>query len=97
VDDGGANVALGIVNDARVLGPLTCGLILVAPGAAYPEHAHPPQEIYLPISGRGSWRYGGSGEYRSLHDDSLVYNHPRDLHGTIAGDEPLLALYILWA
>jgi hypothetical protein len=96
LDDGGTKVALGIVNDVRDLGDLTCGLILVAPGAAYPEHAHPPQEIYLPIAGRGSWRYGGSNEYRSLHGDSLVYNHQRDLHGTIAGDEPLLALYILW-
>ena len=96
LDDGGANVALGLVNKVRDLGDLTCGLILVAPGAAYPEHAHSPQEIYLPISGKGSWRYGGSGEYRSLHDDLLVYNHPRDLHGTVAGDDPLLALYILW-
>jgi hypothetical protein len=96
LDDGGANVALGIVNEVRDLGDLTCGLILVAPGSAYPEHAHPPQEIYLPISGKGSWRYGGSSEYRTLHDDLLVYNHPRDLHGTVAGDEPLVALYILW-
>ena len=40
LDDGGANVALGLVNKVRDLGDLTCGLILVAPGAAYPEHAH---------------------------------------------------------
>lgn len=96
LDDGGANVAVGLVNEVRDLGDLTCGLILVAPGAAYPEHAHPPQEVYLPISGKGSWRYGGTSYYRSLHDDSLVYNHPLDLHGTIAGDNPLVALYILW-
>ncbi|MGY9083547.1 MAG: hypothetical protein ACKVK3_13145, partial [Acidimicrobiales bacterium] len=41
LDDGGANVALGLVNKVRDLGDLTCGLILVGPGSAYPEHAHP--------------------------------------------------------
>ena len=94
--DGGRDVALAPINDVRELGTLICGLLLVAPGAAYPEHAHPPQEIYLPIAGDGRWRYGGESSYRPLSADALVYNNPDDVHSVIAGDEPLLALYILW-
>ncbi len=70
--------------------------MLLAPSGAYPEHSHPPQEIYLPIAGGGQWRYGGAERYQLLADDALVYNHPGDRHGALAGDEPLLALYILW-
>ena len=95
-DDDGQDVALGIIDQVRSLGELQCGLMLMAPGAAYPEHAHPPQEIYLPIAGDGHWRFGGSADYRTLDADALIYNNPRDLHGAVATDDALLALYILW-
>ena len=94
--DGGSDVALAPINDVRDLGSLTCGLMLLAPNAVYPEHSHPPQEIYLPIAGGGSWRYGGQANFRVLADDALVYNNPGDVHSVVADDEPLLALYILW-
>ena len=94
--DDGAQVALGLVDQVRELGEVQCGLMLLGAGAAYPEHSHPPQEIYLPIADGGSWRFGGSSEYRMLGEDELVYNHPGDRHGAIAGHLPLLALYILW-
>ena len=94
--DDGASVALGLVDRVRDLGDVQCGLMLLGAGAAYPVHAHPPQEIYLPIAGDGRWRYGGMREYRSVSDDMLVYNNPRDVHSAIAGTDPLLAMYILW-
>lgn len=94
--DEGNDVALAPINNVRDLGSLTCGLMLLAPGAVYPEHAHGPQEIYLSIAGGGSWRHGGDPSYRTLGNDELVYNHPRDVHSTVAGDAPVLALYILW-
>jgi quercetin dioxygenase-like cupin family protein len=96
LEDGGTEAALAPMNLVRDLGTLTCGLMLLAPAGAYPEHSHPPQEIYLPIAGDGQWRYGGMEHYQQLGDDTLVYNHPGDRHGAVAGDEPLLALYILW-
>jgi len=96
LDDGGTDAALAPINLVRDLGTLTCGLMLLAPAGAYPEHSHPPQEIYLPIAGSGRWRYGGSEHYQRLAEHALVYNHPGDRHGAIAGGEPLLALYILW-
>lgn len=96
LDDGGEGIALGLVDRVRDLGEMICGVALVAPGARYPEHSHPPQEIYLPLAGNGSWRFGGSEQYVPLSSDALLYNNPGDRHGTIAGDELEVALYILW-
>lgn len=97
LDDDGQGVALAVLNRVRDLGHVTCGLMLLGPEHAYPEHSHPPQEIYLPISGDGEWRFGGSEEYRRLDSDELVYNNPGDTHGAAAGSEPLVALYVLWS
>ena len=80
----------------RHLGEIQCGVVLMGAGCAYPVHDHPPQELYLPLAGRGRWRYGGASDYRELGPDDLVYNHPNDRHAIIAGDGPLLALYVLW-
>lgn len=94
--DGGTERSLAPINDVRNLDDVVCGLMLVAPGCNYPEHAHGPQEIYLPIAGDGRWRYGGDPNYRQLEDDALVYNPPRNVHGVRAGGEPLVAIYVLW-
>ena len=96
VQDSSSTVGLGRIDQVRDLGGVQCGLMLVAPGEVYPEHGHPPQEIYLPIAGNGQWRCGGATDYRQLESDELVYNHPHDVHGVIAGVEPLLAMFILW-
>ena len=95
-DDAGAEAGLAPLNDVRTLPGTLCGLMLLRPDGTYPLHSHPPQELYLPISGEGQWRFGGSTDFRSLGSDELVYNHPNDVHSVVAGDEPLLALYILW-
>ncbi len=63
---------------------------------AYPEHNHPPPELYLTLSGTAEWRYGGCESYRTVSAGNLLYNNPHDLHGVRAGDTPLLALYLLW-
>ncbi len=102
LDDNGTEAGLAPLNDVRDLdrsdwGHVQCGLMLLRPNGTYPLHSHPPQELYLPISGYGQWRYGGSTEFCSLAPDALVYNHPNDVHSVVAGEEPLLALYILWS
>lgn len=96
LDDAGTEAGLAPLNDVRTLPGTQCGLMLLRPHGTYPLHSHPPQELYLPISGAGQWRFGGSTEFRPLGPDELVYNHPNDVHSVVAGDEPLLALYILW-
>lgn len=94
--DGGTEAALAPLNEVRDFGELQVGLLALRPGGRYPLHSHPPQELYLPIAGDGEWRFGGSTEFRHLESGELVYNHPNDVHSIIAGDTPLLALYVLW-
>lgn len=96
LDDRGQTVGLGRIPQVREFGDLECGLMLIGAGAAYPEHHHAPQEIYLPIAGNGQWRCGGALDYRGLDEHELVYNHPHDIHAVKAGNEVLLAMFILW-
>ena len=65
-------------------------------GCTYPLHNHPPQELYLTISGVARWRFGGSEELVKIQPNMTLYNHPSDLHAVEAGDTPLVALYVLW-
>ena len=94
--DMGNRIALCSFNDLFNLKHHTAGLLYLDPELAYPEHNHPPPELYLTLSGTGSWRYGGSTEYRVVSAGNLLYNHPLDLHGVRSNDTPLLALFLLW-
>ncbi len=94
--DMGNRIALCSFNDLFDFKHHTAGLLYLDPELAYPEHSHPPPELYLTLSGMGSWRYGGSTEYRAVSAGNLLYNHPLDLHGVRSNDTPLLALFLLW-
>ena len=95
-DDEGRLMALVPLNDMLDLGPLISGFMYVDASAAYPEHQHEPQELYLVMTGGATWRYGGASDYRPLAEGAVIYNQPWDLHGVRAGATPLLALYVLW-
>ena len=95
-DDGGATMALSPIDQTRDFGGITVGMMYLAPGVQYPLHSHPPQELYLTVAGTARWRYGGHDGLRTVGPGRAVYNHPDDLHTAIAGDRPLVALYVLW-
>ena len=95
-DEKGQRMALSLINDMVDLGDLIVGLLLVDKHESYPLHQHQPQELYLILSGEAEWRYGGSESYRKLVPGDVIYNHPNDMHGVTAHDEPLLAMYVLW-
>ena len=70
------------------------GASLVAPGVRYPDHHHPPEEIYVVLT-PGEWRQ----ESRPWHEPgvgAVVHNPPGIVHAMRAGDTPLLALWFLW-
>ncbi len=89
-------IALSVFNEMLNLGGLVAGLMFMSPNQIYPEHKHPPQEIYFVLSGTASWLYGGNTEYQQQKPGDIIYNHPQDMHGMKTGDEALLALYFLW-
>lgn len=89
--------------NATVLGPeadalerrddVWIGLSLMAPGVTYPDHTHPPEEVYLALS-PGAWRQ----EDRAWHEPGiggLHYNPPGIVHAMRAGIEPFLAVWCL--
>ncbi len=70
------------------------GVSLMAPHTRYPDHHHPPEEIYVVLS---------TGEWRQTNDPwhepgigGLVYNPPNIVHAMRSAEQPLLALWFLW-
>lgn len=75
-------------NDVRV------GVSLVAPDTVYPDHNHPPEEIYAVLSD-GAWRQN-EGAWRKPGLGGTVHNTPNILHAMRSYDTPLLAVWSLW-
>ncbi|MBI2719296.1 MAG: transcriptional regulator [Rhizobiales bacterium] len=89
--------------NALVVGPggiedrddVQIGLSLMAPHVRYPDHAHPPEEVYVSLAG-GAWR----NEIEDWHEPGqggLVYNPPGIVHAMRTDEQPLLAVWCLWA
>ena len=69
------------------------GLSLMAPGITYPDHSHPPEEVYLALS-RGFWRHEAS----AWHEPGLggiVYNPRGITHAMRSSCQPFLAIWCL--
>lgn len=79
--------ALEVRDDVRI------GISLVAPHILYPDHHHPPEELYLALTA-GEWRQD-RGPWFSPGPNGIVYNQPDILHGMRAADEPQLAVWAL--
>ena len=88
--------------NATVIGPgwpgagdsLRAGISLLAPHQQYPDHRHPPEEIYVVLS-PGAWRQD-DGPWREPGIGGYVHNPPDIVHAMRSGDAPLLAVWCLW-
>ena len=74
-------------------GGLVSGFSLVAPGVTYPEHDHPPEEIYLVLSGGEWWKQGGA--WHAPGAGGIVHNPPGIRHAMRGTSVPLLAIWFL--
>ncbi|MFO1027876.1 MAG: dimethylsulfonioproprionate lyase family protein [Acetobacteraceae bacterium] len=74
-------------------GGLVSGFSLVAPGITYPEHNHPPEEIYLVLSA-GEWWQAGRG-WHAYGPGEIVHNPPNIRHAMRGTAVPLLAIWFL--
>ncbi len=70
------------------------GISLLAPATTYPNHRHPPEEVYIVLS-PGQWRQDDRPWLLRASGD-LVHNPPCIWHAMQADQEPLLALWMLW-
>ncbi len=73
---------------------VTLGVTVMAPGVTYPDHAHPPEELYVVLS-PGRWRQN-HGAWSARDAGGLLHNPAGINHGMQSGDGPLLALWLLW-
>ncbi len=93
-NDGHANAVVigrgGLEPRADVL----IGISLLAPTVAYPEHQHPPEEVYLVLS-PGEWRQDDD-PWHAPGLGGTVHNRPGIRHAMRAGAAPLLATWCLW-
>jgi len=91
--DGHANAYIigpgGMESRNRVM----IGVSLMAPDLQYPDHRHPPAEVYYSLS-PGSWRQG-DGPWVTPGIGGLVYNSSNVVHSMRSSDLPLLAIWCL--
>lgn len=69
------------------------GLSLMAPATRYPDHDHPPEEVYLVLSDGAFLQ--GEADWLPRQPGQTVYNTPGIRHAMRAGDQPFLALWCL--
>lgn len=97
VDDGGAHTGLVLLDHVVDLSPVIAGLTVLDANSVYPEHNHPPAEVYLILGGTAEWRYGGSKEFVTHTTGDVVQNNPNDWHEIRTGPEPTVAIWVLWS
>ena len=71
------------------------GASLLAPDLRYPEHHHPPQELYVVMS-EGDWFNREDGWY-TPGPGAIVYHRSNISHAMRSGGAPLLAVWCLAA
>jgi hypothetical protein len=92
--DGHANATITGQEGLEIRRDVWIGVSLMAPHMRYPDHRHPPEEIYLVLSG-GQWRQA-SDPWHEPGIGGLVYNPPNVMHAMRSAERPLLALWFLW-
>lgn len=73
---------------------LALGFLLLGPNTDYPRHAHPAEEIYLPLSGTAQW-WTAATDWHAVAPLVPVPHAGNEAHAMRTGTQPLLALY-LW-
>ncbi len=93
-DDGHANATVVGPGGIEERDDLWVGISLLAPNIQYPEHRHPPEEIYVALS-PGQWRQADL-PWCEPGIGGIVHNQANTLHSMRSSKEPLLAVWCLW-
>ena len=93
--DGHANATIVGAGGLEDREDVRVGLSLLAPGVRYPDHRHPPEEIYLVLTD-GQFRQG-ERDWFTPGVGGTLYNEPNILHAMASSpDTPLLAVWCLF-
>lgn len=91
--DGHANATLIGPGGLEQREDLWLGATVMAPGITYPDHSHPPEEVYLAFTA-GEW-WNAEMDWTEPGPGGLIYNPPGILHAMRSGPEAFLALWLL--
>jgi quercetin dioxygenase-like cupin family protein len=91
--DGHANTSIVGPNGYEPRPDVRVGVSLLAPHVRYPDHQHPPEEVYLVLS-KGKFRHG-EGDWFEPGIGGSFYNTPDITHAMASGDTPLFAVWCL--
>jgi hypothetical protein len=94
-EDGHANAIVLGLGGLEERADVQVGVSLLAPNVRYPDHDHPPEEVYLVLS-EGEFRQGSSDWFSPGVGGSL-YNRPMIRHAMRSGARPLFAMWMLRA
>lgn len=92
--DGHANAVIVGKDGIELRDDVLVGVSLMAPHVRYPNHQHPPEEIYVSLAAGAWWKEGGRWHEPGV--GGLVHNEPNVLHAMATDEKPLLAVWCLW-
>ena len=69
------------------------GVTVMTPRLVYPDHDHPPEEVYIAMS-PGEW-WNTEMDWTEPGPGGVIYNPPGILHAMRSHAQPLLALWFL--
>jgi hypothetical protein len=91
--DGHANAMLIGPGGLEERDDVMVGVSLMAPDILYPDHSHPPEEVYVAFTD-GAW-WNAAMDWTEPGPGGLIYNPPGILHAMRSGPKTFLAVWLL--
>jgi quercetin dioxygenase-like cupin family protein len=91
--DGHANAMLIGPGGLEERADVWVGATVLAPHIVYPDHDHPPEEVYIALS-PGEW-WNAEMDWTEPGPGGIIYNPPGILHAMRSHAQPMLALWFL--
>lgn len=87
--------------NAMIIGPggferradVWVGATLLAPQVRFPDHRHPPEEVYLTMGAGDLWHDGAA--WTGLEAGEIFHNPPGITHAMRSGTKPFLTFWVL--
>ncbi|MDC1213685.1 dimethylsulfoniopropionate lyase [Rhodospirillales bacterium] len=92
-ENGHINAEIIGPNGLEVRDDVLVGVTFMRPNLTYPDHHHPPEEVYIVLS-EGLWRQNDA-PWWSPGIGGYVYNPPNILHAMQSVETPLCAIWAL--
>jgi len=91
--DGHANAVLIGPDGIEQRDDVLVGVTVMAPQIVYPDHDHPPEEVYIALS-PGEW-WNAEMDWTEPGPGGVIYNPRGILHAMRSEAQPMLALWFL--